>query len=87
MTTKTGVTDLYGNVRKRGSTWSAAGLAVTGDGAVPATTSYDGSYGAGATFCIGALGDGTTGPWYGTIRNVRIGQRQLSASELQAITA
>jgi hypothetical protein len=32
------------------------------------------------------IGVGGTAPYKGTIRNVRIGQRQLSSSELQAVT-
>lgn len=56
------------------------------NGAAVISDAFDGDYTIAANIAIGSYSDGSSGA-FGTIRNVRIGQRQLSASELQAITA
>jgi hypothetical protein len=55
------------------------------NGAAVISDAFDGDYTIAANIAIGSYSDGSSGA-FGTIRNVRIGQRQLSASELQAIT-
>lgn len=83
--TKSGLTSMATAPRERVSSWGAGGLVVTGDGAVVATGSFDGAMGSTA-LSVGCATDGAT-PWFGTIKNVRIWQQQLSDSQLQAITA
>jgi len=73
-------------VRKRASSWGALGQICTGDGLAPVgSTAYDGSYGSTAVG-IGC-NPASSQQWGGTIRNVRIYSTQLSASQLQAVTA
>lgn len=71
---------------KAGSTWGGTtGIVCNAGTAVNVV--FDGDMNIGSTIDIGHL-SGTGGfELNGTIRNVRIGQRQLSASELGAITA
>lgn len=71
--------------KKIGWTWTNA---VSASGSVNGSTAVTAA--AGGTLSVGAslkLGSGVGQALFGTIRNVRIGQRQLSSSELQAITA
>jgi hypothetical protein len=63
---------------------------VTGavSGTVGSPVATDGNFNAGASFYIGAVATNpSTLSYYGTIRNVRIYSAQLSASQLQAVTA
>ena len=82
---KTGLSSTNTAIRKRAASWGGSLLSVTGDGLSPATGAFDGAMGSAA---IG-IGNGTDGgnQWFGTIRNVRIYQTQLSAAQLQAVTA
>jgi hypothetical protein len=74
-------------VRKRASSWGAIGQVCTGDGlTATAPLAYDGSYGSTAVG-IGCNPASGGQQWGGTIRNVRIYSTQLSASQLQAVTA
>ena len=75
--------DMYRTPRKRAARWGSD-IAVCADGGAVVTGTFDGSM--GSVLYIGCAGD-TTQQWNGTIRNVRIGQRALSSSELQAITS
>lgn len=72
--------------RKRASSWGGSTMSVTGDGASPTIASFDGAMSSTA-IGIGVNPDTSTAQWFGTIRNVRIYQTQLSASQLQAVTA
>jgi hypothetical protein len=82
---KGGMTDMSTAVRKRASSWGAAGQFVTGDGAAPATAAFDGTMGDGVVLEIGNTADGSQ--WNGTIKNVRIYPTQLTSAQLQALTA
>ena len=75
-------------VFKAGVSWGAGGLAATLNGATPGTNaSFDGDAVNGkASIYIGEWSGGNASN-FGTIRNVRIWQRSLSSSELQAITS
>jgi len=84
-TVKAGLTDMATGVRKRASSWGAAGMSVTGDGAAPATSVFDGSMGSGPVIEIGAQGGAAL--WRGTIANVRIFALQNSDAWLSSITA
>jgi hypothetical protein len=68
-------------MNKYAVTWGA-GRSIVMNSSTVGTGAYDGA------FSLPAIGIGVGGgdPWGGTIRNVRIGQRQLSSSELQAVT-
>jgi hypothetical protein len=84
---KNGLASTATGVRKRASSWGAIGQVCTGDGlATPAPQPYDGSYGSTAVG-IGCNPANSATQWGGTIRNVRIYSTQLSASQLQAVTA
>ncbi len=65
--------------RKRAVSWGGAGLKSTGDGLIPASGSFDGAFGDGATLDIGS---GITG----YIGDVAIYNYQMTDAELQAIT-
>jgi len=82
---KTGLTDMSTASRKRASSWGGLTVSVTGDGASVGSNTFDGGMGS-TSIGIGNLTDGSTN-WFGTIRNVRIYQTQLSAAQLQAVTA
>lgn len=84
---KTLATPLSSTVSKVGSSWSVpSGMLVTANGESPAAQATFTSMTTAGGIGIMCRNDGTTQP-FGTIRNVRIGQRQLSASELLAITS
>jgi len=83
--TKTGLTSMSTASRKRASSWGGSTLSVTGDGASVASNTFDGGIGS-TSIGIGNFTDGSTN-WFGTIRNVRIYQTQLSSAQLQAVTA
>jgi hypothetical protein len=65
---------------KAASTWSGSATLMSVGGVNGTAGVYDGA------FALTAIGIGNAVAFTGTIRNVRIGQRQLSSSELQAIT-
>jgi hypothetical protein len=69
---------------KGASSWGGSTKSVSAQGVVPVSGAFDGD-----VSLTGGVGVGIGGsvPWFGTIRNVRIGQRALSSSELQAITS
>jgi len=83
---KTGLTNMFTGIRKRASSWGAAGLAVTGDGAAPATGAFDGTMGSGANIGVGCTSAGTF-QWNGIIKTVKIWYPQYPNPTLQAITA
>ena len=82
---KSGLKDMSTGVRKRAVSWGGAGLAITGDGAAPATSAFDGTFGAGTTINVGHITGG--GQIYGNIGNVRIWQTQLPDAILKTLTA
>jgi hypothetical protein len=82
---KTGLTDMNTAVRRRGSSWGAAGMSMTGDGAAPATSAFDGNIGSTA-IGIGCRTDGTL-QWNGTIKDVAIWPYQFADGSLQNLTA
>jgi hypothetical protein len=83
--TKTGITSLATGPQKLSASWGT-GIYVTGSGLAPATNAtFGGTFGATA-IGIGCATGGTLHPFV-TIRNVRIYSTQLSASQLQAVTA
>ncbi len=77
---KSGLSDITTARRKRVTSWGPAGLSITGDGLVPETVGFDGSYGSGATITIGRDINGYIGP-------VAIYNYQMTDAEQQAITA
>ena len=77
--TKSGLSDISTAKRKRVVSWGT-GLKVTGDGISPASGSFDGSFGSGASIEIGQFINGYVGP-------VAIYNYQMTDAELQAITA
>jgi len=83
--TKAPLSDMFTGIRKRASCWGGAGMFITGDGAVPATTVFDGDMGSVA---IGiGCGSDSLRQWSGTIANVRIYPRQVTSAQLSAMTA
>lgn len=80
---KTGLTSMATGSRKRASAWGS-NKSATGDGATPAAAGFGGDMGS-VSIAIGCLTGGTD-QWFGTIRNVRIWNRQFTAAQLQAIT-
>jgi hypothetical protein len=83
--TKSSLSSMATAIRKRGLSYGAGGQIITGDGATVATGAFDGDMGSTA-IGVGCRTDGAA-QWKGTIRNVRIYSSQLSASQLQAVTA
>lgn len=81
---KTGLTDMSTGSRKRASSWGGTGQSITGDGASAGTATFDGSMSAAGTIEIGHMVGSSQ--WFGTLKNVRIWQRQLPDATLQAIT-
>jgi hypothetical protein len=77
--TKSGLSDISTAKRKRVVSWGT-GLTVTGDGLAPASGSFDGAFGSGASIEIGQFINGYIGP-------VAIYNYQMTDAELQAITA
>lgn len=70
--------------RKRVSSWGATGQSITGDGLTPATGVFDGDMGS-TTLDIGNQAAGGNN-WFGTIRNLRIWNKQLTNYQLQLLT-
>jgi hypothetical protein len=62
---------------------------VTGavSGTVGSPVATDGNFNAGASFYVGCIPTPSGNSYFGTIRNVRIYQTQLSSAQLQAVTA
>jgi hypothetical protein len=85
---QTGVlSDLSTGIRKRASSYGAAGQLITGDGVTPVSGAFDGSMGPGTgNIGIGLNASGAN-QWFGTLKNVSIWQTQFSAAQLQAITS
>ncbi len=81
-----GATSLNASV-KTASTWGGVTSQLAVNGTAGSVGTFDGSLNFGANIYIGSLAGGAGSELNGTIRNVRIGQRQLSASEMQAITS
>lgn len=81
---KTGITSMFTAIRKRASSWGS-GQSVTGDGAAPATSAFDGSMGSAGNIGVGCAANGSL-QWNGTIKNVRIYSSQLTNATLQALT-
>jgi hypothetical protein len=77
--TKSGLSDISTAKRKRVVSWGT-GLTVTGDGLAPASGSFDGAFGSGASIEIGQFINGYIGP-------VAIYNYQMTDAELQAITS
>lgn len=82
---KTGLTNMTGGTRKRAGSWGAAGLRVTGDGATPATQTFDGAI-SSTNISIGSAAGGLAA-WSGSIMNIRFGLIQPSDATLSAMTA
>jgi hypothetical protein len=80
-----GLTSMNGVVRKRASSWGAAGLFDDGDGAVPSNTAFDGAMQV-APLGIGCNSTGIE-QFNGTLKNVQIRQAQVTSAQLQALTA
>jgi hypothetical protein len=76
---KSGLSNISTAKRKRVVSWGT-GLKVTGDGLTPASGSFDGSFGTGATMSVGKDINGYIGP-------VAIYNYQMTEAEQQAITA
>ena len=76
---KSGLSDISTAKRKRVVSWGT-GLKVTGDGISPASGSFDGAFGSGASIEIGQFINGYIGP-------VAIYNYQMTDAELQAITS
>lgn len=76
--TKSGLSDISTAKRKRVVSWGT-GLKVSGDGLAPASGSFDGSFGSGASIEIGQFINDYIGP-------VAIYNYQMTDAELQAIT-
>ena len=82
--TNTGNASMYQSPRKTCMTWGGSTMSISQSGDI-VSGSFDGAMGS-TTLGIGNSGAGSA-QWNGGVRNVRIGYRKLSASELQAITA
>lgn len=82
--TKTGLSSVATAIRKRASSFGAAGQLLTGDGATVQTGTFDGAI-ANTAIAIGCTTSSAL-QLFGTIRNARIWTTQFSASQLQAIT-
>ncbi len=76
--TKSGLSDISTAKRKRVVAWGT-GLKVSGDGLVPASGSFDGAFGSGASMEIGQNINSYIGP-------VAIYNYQMTDAELQALT-
>jgi hypothetical protein len=83
--TKTGLTDISTALRKRACSWGNGGMSITGDGAAPATSVFDGSLGS-TSITIGAATGGTS-QWFGVIKTVRLYRTKLSDAQLQSMTS
>lgn len=82
--TKSGLTSLQTAMRKRASSWGAAGLVATGDGASVASGSFDGAM-ASSAIGVGCNAAGT-GQLFGNIASVALYTRQLTNAQLQGLT-
>lgn len=81
---KSGLTAMATGVRKRASSWGGSAMSITGDGAAVGTGAFDGTMESTAIAIGCATGGGSS--WFGTIKNVRIWQRQLADANAQAMT-
>ncbi len=83
---KSGLLSTFTAIRKRAGSWGVSGQFVTGDGAIPGTSVFDGSFGSGATFFIGC-NTGSAAQLSGIIKTVKIYNTQLPTVTLQGITS
>lgn len=83
--TKSGLTAMSTGIRKRACSWGS-GMSITGDGAVVATSAFDGDMNFSTALGVGCDGATNTLQWYGTVKNVRIWKTQLSDGQLVSIT-
>lgn len=83
--TKAGLTSMGTASRKRAGSWGSGGMMVTGDGAAPGTSAFDGSMGS-TSIAIGCRPAGTNN-WFGTLRRVALFAPQFNGSQLQQITS
>lgn len=82
---KSGLTSEATGVRKRVSTWGGSTCSVTGDGAAPATGTFDGVMGSTAV-AIGCAPNGSA-QIFGTVKNVKISLAKTSDAQLQILSA
>lgn len=71
-------------VRKRMSSWGAAGLSIVGDGATVVSSAFDGDIGSTA-IAIGCDTSGTRN-WFGTAKNVKMWLPQFADGTLQSMS-
>ena len=75
------------NVVSKGATaWGGSAMFTLTNGTGIGTSAFDGNMNAGVNFAVGSNTLGGGGPYFGTIRNVRIYPVALSAAKLQAMT-
>ena len=77
---KSGLSDISTESRKRAGSWGGDGLKLTGDGLAPSVGAFDGVFGNGALINIGESLNGYIGP-------VAIWNYQMTDAQLQAITS
>lgn len=77
---KSGLSDISTESRKRAGSWGGDGLKLTGDGLAPSVGAFDGVFGNGALINIGEGLNGYIGP-------VAIWNYQMTDAQLQAITS
>ena len=76
---KTGLDDITAGVVKRAVAWGGATQKVTGNGQPPASGTFDGAWGSGATISIGNT-------LMGYVGDVAIYNYKMTDAELQALT-